>query len=72
MNKISLESRIQRIRSGMCSSPEHILPGLRKFAEMPVMLIVGNLFSDLMKDFENYMDLRYKNPHLRSPTEIMQ
>lgn len=62
MNKISLESRIQRIRSGMCSSPEHILPGLRKFAEMPVMLIVGNLFSDLMKDFENYMDLRYKKP----------
>lgn len=62
MNKIPLESRIRRLRSGLCSSPEHILPGLRTFAGMPVMQVIGKLFSDLQKDFENQMSLRYRKP----------
>ncbi len=49
-----------RIRSGMCSSPEHILPGLRIFAEMPVIRVISTLFFDLQKGFINFMSIHFQ------------
>ncbi len=66
MNRIPLETRIARIRSGMCSAPEHILPGLRSFAGMPVMKMISLMFSDLEKSFTNHMYLHYQ----KSPASI--
>lgn len=66
MNRIPLETRITRIRSGMCSAPEHILPGLRSFAGMPVMKMISLMFSDLEKSFTNHMYLHYQ----KSPASI--
>lgn len=59
MNKISLETRIARIQSGMCSSPEHILEGLRAFGQMRVQKMVAVMFADLLKIFNNHMYLHY-------------
>ncbi len=62
METISLETRIQRVRSGLCSSPEHILPGLRAFADLPVNAVLSLFFTDLQMKFNNYMSTLYKKP----------
>ncbi len=59
MNKISLETRIARIQSGMCSSPEHILEGLRTFGQLNVQKMVAVMFADLEKAFNNHIYLHY-------------
>ncbi len=63
MKKISLETRISRIKSGMCSSPDHILEGLKAFGQMNVQRMVALMFSDLEKSYQNHMYLHY----LREP-----
>ena len=55
MEKISLDTRIQRVRSGVCSSPEHILPGLRAYADLPVNAVLSLFFPDLQMKFSNYV-----------------
>ena len=60
MNRIPLETRIMRIRSGICSSPDHILPGLQIFAEMPVIRMLSVLFPDLKKGFINLMSIHFQ------------
>ena len=62
METISLDNRIQRVRSGLCSSPEHILPGLRAFADLPVNAVLGLFFPDLQMKFNNYASALYKKP----------
>lgn len=62
METISLETRIQRVRSGLCSSPEHILPGLRAFADLPVNAVLSLFFTDLQMKFNNYVSTMYKKP----------
>ncbi len=62
MKKISLEKRIRRLKSGMCSSQEHILPGLSRFADLPVAAVLEKLFDDLLKYFGNFMDLNFRKP----------
>lgn len=62
METISLDTRIRRIRSGMCSSPEHILPGLRAFADLPVNAVLSLFFPDLQMKFNNYMSTLYRKP----------
>ena len=62
MEKISLDTRIQRVRSGVCSSPEHILPGLRAYADLPVNAVLSLFFPDLQMKFSNYVSTLYKKP----------
>ena len=59
MNRISLETRLMRIRSGLCSSPDHIISGLRTFADMPVIAMISKIFPDLEKGFINLMSLHF-------------
>ena len=60
METISLDTRIQRIRSGLCSSPEHILPALRAYADLPVNAVLNMFFPDLQMKFNNYVSTMYK------------
>ena len=60
MEKIPLEERLKRLRAGYCSSKEYILPGLVAFAEMPAITLIRRLFSDLQKDYENFIGTRYR------------
>ena len=62
METISLDTRIQRIRSGLCSSPDHILPGLRAFAGLPVNGVLSLFFPDLQMKFSNYVSTLYRKP----------
>ena len=62
METISLDTRIQRVKSGMCSSPGHILPGLRAFADLPVNAVLSLFFPDLQMKFNNYMSTLYRKP----------
>ena len=62
METISLNTRLQRIKAGLCSSPEHILPGLMEFADLPVNAVIGRIFPDLQIKFNNYVSAMYKKP----------
>ena len=66
MKRIPLETRIVRIRYGMCSAPEHILPGLKAFADMPIMTMISLMFSDLQRNFIGHMVQHYQ----KDPFEI--
>lgn len=62
MENISLNTRLQRVKAGMCSSPEHILPGLREFADLPVNAVIGKIFPDLQTKFCNCVGTMYRKP----------